>query len=388
MAVPPWIKKIITPKVRQKQLIPIYAPYFSDTEKKYLLDCLENTWISPKGNFVGLFEKAFARYCGSAFALSCSSGTASLFLSLKVLGIKKGDEVILPALTMASSGFAIVYTGAKPVFADVLEDTGNIDPEEITRLITPKTKAIIPVHLYGQPAEMDLISQISGNNRLFVVEDAAEAIGSEYRGKKIGSLSLLSSFSLYINKIVTTGQGGMITTNSEKLYRELKRLNNYYFSQKRHFWHQKIGFNFLMTNLQAAIGMAQIEKIDKILEKKMQIALWYRQFLSSLGEKFFPLKINHDIKTNYWMIAYRLSDKKRNVMDLRRLLAKNGIETRCFFLPLHLQPCFRKKKYQGKFPKAEALAKTGILLPSGPTLRHEDVEKICSLILKYFKSKL
>lgn len=385
MQTPNWIKEIKTPKVNPKNYLSIYSPLLAGNEKKYLNQCLETGWLSPKGDYVARFEKKFADYCGSPYALACASGTSAIYLSLLVLGIKKSNEVIIPTLTMVSTALAVCYTGAKPVFVDSRSDTGNIDVEKIEKAITKKTKAIIPVHLYGNPANMEEIKNLAQKHHLYVIEDAAETIGASYQGKKIGNYSLLTAFSLYINKVVTTGQGGMITVSSRKLYQELKKLNNYYFSPVRHFWHQKIGYNFKLSNLQAAVGLAQMEHIEEILDKKKQISDWYRESLYTLSGYFIPLPQTKNAQTNHWMTAYRLTDPKFNIMKLRRLLAKNGIETRSFFIPLHLQPIFWKKEYEGRFPHAEFLAQTGVLLPSGPTLKQSDVERICSVIHSYFK---
>lgn len=386
MLIPEWIKKIYNPKIKGKNRIPIYSPVFGNNEKKYLVKCIETGWISSKGNYVALFEKNFANYCNSKYAVSCSSGTAALHLSLLASGINRNHEVILPAFTMISTALAVSYTGAKPVFVDCDIETGNIKVKDIKGKITEKTKAIIPVHIYGVPADIDKITEIAKDHSICVIEDAAEAIGSEYNNKKIGNLSSFSIFSLYVNKIVTTGQGGIITTSSKKYYDELKRLNNYYFSPYRHFWHEKIGYNYKMSNLQAAVGCAQMENIDIVLKNKKRIADIYRTQLISLDKYIGPLIIPQNIKSNYWHIAYRVKKEKYDVMKLRTFLGKNGIETRSFFIPLHLQPPYFIKKYQNQFPNSEILAKTGLLLPSSPSLNEKDVKRICRLIKLYFKN--
>lgn len=384
MITPNWIKQIKTPKVRASDRIPIYAPLILDQERTYVNECLTDTWLSSKGQFVTKFEHAFASYCHVPYAVACSSGTAALFLTLKLLQIKKGDEVIIPSYTMISTAFAVTYTGARPVFVDCLPDSGNIDPGQIEKNITPRTKIIIPVHVYGNPCDMNRIQQVAGKYNISVFEDAAEALGSTYRGKKIGSISNYSAFSLYVNKIVTTGEGGMITLTSASLYRKLKRLNNYYFSSKRHFWHEHIGYNMRMSNIQAAIGLGQIQHIEDTLTRKRVIAGWYAKLLRPLRERLAPLPINPDGESNYWHIAYRKTGRTVDIMKLRNYLGENGIETRGFFIPLHLQPPYRRPEYAGKFPNAESLAQAGMLFPSGPTLSRSQVERICTEIIKFF----
>lgn len=386
MYIPERIKKIYNPKIEGKNRIPIYSPIFGEKEKKYLVNCIEKGWISSEGSYISLFEKYIANYCHSKYALSCSSGTAALHLSLLASGINPTHEVILPTFTMMSTALAVTYTGAKPVFVDCDMETGNIKVEDIEDKITKNTKAIIPVHVYGNPADIDKITEIAKKHSLCVIEDAAEAIGSEYKNKKIGNLSPFSIFSLYANKIVTTGHGGIITTSSKKYYEELKRLNNYYFSPHRHFWHEKIGYNYKMTNLQAAVGCAQMENIAVKLKNKKRIANMYESQLISLNKYLMPLTVPKNVKSNYWHIAYRLKEERYDVMKLRTFLGKNGIETRSFFIPLHLQPPYFSKKYLDQFPNSETLAKTGLLLPSSPSLNNKDVKRICNLIKLYFKN--
>jgi perosamine synthetase len=382
----PWLESIYNPVIKKKEIIPIYAPEFTGNEKKYLNNCIDTGWISANGGYVRIFEDEFARYCGSKYAVSVSSGTSALYLALVCLGIKRGDEIIVPSFTMVSTALAVAYIGAKPVFVDCETGTGNINPSEIEKAITKKTKAIIPVHIYGIPAEMDTIQKIADKHSLSVVADAAEAMGAKYKGRMVGSISIISTFSLYVNKIVTSGQGGMITTSSKKLYEELKRLNNYYFSDKKHFWHEKIGYNFKMSNLEAAVGLAQLEKIAQTLTKKKNIYRWYKDELDMLKEIFSTLAIPVNTISNHWHIAYKIVNEKYNVMALRKILGENGIETRSFFIPLHLQPPFYNKNYDGKYLVSEKLVQTGVLLPSSPRLKRQDVARICRVIKSFFKA--
>lgn len=384
MRTPKWIREIYNPDVSSQNHVPVYEPIFTGNEKKYLLNCIDKTWISPKGNYVSLFEKSFSQAVGCKYAIACSSGTAALHLSLLSQGVKFKDEVVVPTFTMISTALAVSYIGAELIFADCDINTGNLDVADIDKYISKKTKAIIPVDIYGCPCNYDELIKFSGERNIVLIEDAAESLGSSYKNIHCGNICDVSAFSLYINKVITTGQGGMITTNSRKTYNELREMNNYYFSPKRHFWHRKIGYNYRLSNLQAAVGLAQIEKIDKILEKKKQLANWYNSFLSALGEFLIPMKIPPFVVSNHWQVAYRVREEKYNVMKLRVKLAGEGIETRSFFIPLHLQPAYFKKEYIGKFPNSEMLAKTGLLLPSGPTITEEKVERICRVIADYF----
>ena len=385
MRIPNWIKRIKTPIINKNRKIPIYAPLITEAEKSYVTACMEDTWLSSKGKFVQQFERAFASYCDVPYAVSCSSGTTALFLALKLMGVKKGDEVIVPTFTMISTAFAVTYTGASPVFADCLPDSGNINPNDIERLITKKTKVVIPVHIYGNPCDMESIMQVANKHKIQILEDAAEALGATYRRKHIGGINDFSAFSLYVNKIVTTGEGGMITLKSPLLYRKLKRMNNYAFSSKRHFWHEHIGYNFRLSNIQAAIGLGQIEHIKDTLKKKQTVAFWYEKCLKPVRDRIISYTINPNGTGNFWHMAYRIPERGVDIIRLRNFLGQNGVETRSAFLPLHLQPVYRKKAYEGHFPHAEQLSQTSILLPSGPTLTKLNVERICRLIIAFFK---
>ena len=277
-----------------------------------------------------------------------------------------------------------VIAGANPVFVDCDPDDGNFNVEKIREKISKRTKAIMPVHIYGNPCSLDLLYSIADKNKINIVEDAAEAFGSEYEGKKIGGTGRSACFSTYINKIITTGEGGMITLPDLKLYKKLKKINNYNFSPIRHFWHSNIGYNFRITNLQAAIGLAQLEKARETVRKKRKIFQIYKNFLKPVVEFFFPLKENYQGSSNFWHVAFRMKEEEYNMTKLRKLLADNGIETRTFFTPLHLQPAYRRPEYYGQFPNSELLAKTGILLPSGANLELKQIEKISRLIVRYF----
>lgn len=385
MIIPKWVTAIKNPKVSKNNFIPIYSPILTGNEKKYVNECLDKGWISSKGSFVTLFEKKFSDYCQSRYALACSSGTAALELALATCKLKPEDEVIVPTFTMISTAFAVSYLGSQIKFADCSLDTGNIDIRNIESSYSNYTKVIMPVDIYGCPCNFEEIYKFANEKNIVVVEDAAEAFGSEYKNRKIGNISDLTAFSTYINKTVTTGQGGVVTTSSKSVYDELHKLNNYYFSSTRHFWHKKIGYNFRLSSLQAAVGLAQLEYVDKILEKKRKIAELYSQLLKPVCEYLFSLTVPNGCRSNYWQVAYRLKKEKFDLMKLRVKLGQEGIETRSFFIPLHLQPPYYKPEYVGKFPNSELLAKTGFLLPSSPTLSHDQVQRICKVVINYFK---
>ena len=364
-------------------MIPVSEPFIDNKELQYISEAIKSGWISSKGKFVDKFEEKFAQYCGAKYAVTASSGTAALHLTLLSLGVKPGDEIIIPTFTMIATAFAVVYCGAKPILVDAESETFNIDPKKIEAKITKKTKAIIVVHLYGQPCEMDPILKIAKKHRLAVIEDAAEAHGAEYKGKKVGNLGEAGCFSFYGNKIITTGEGGMIVTNNKKLAERAKILKNMAFGQGVHkFEHLAIGYNYRFTNIQAAIGLAQLERIKKIIALKRKIANQYQKNLSRIKEIVLPVKKNWG-ESVYWMYAIMLTKEfgiSRN--KLIDLLAGKGIETRPFFVPIHLQPVFKKQGLfrNEKYPVAEKISQAGLYLPYSPRLKLKGIEFISSTI--------
>lgn len=262
--------------------IPIYKPSITGNEKKYVNECLDSTWISSKGKFVNEFEARFCEYTNVKYATTVSNGTVALHLALLALGIGSGDEVIVPTLTYIASVNAIAYTGAIPVFADSREDTWQVDPEDVRRKITSKTRAIMAVHLYGHPCDMDKIMTIAKEHGLFVIEDCAEAFGTLYKGKHVGSFSDISTYSFFGNKTITTGEGGIVVTNDETLFDRAVHFKGQGLAKHREYWHDVIGYNYRMTNICAAIGLAQLEQAKEFIEKKRQIATWYKDNLKNL----------------------------------------------------------------------------------------------------------
>lgn len=359
--------------------IPVYKPSLDGNELKYLQDCLKSTWISSKGKYLSEFEKKFANNIGVKYATATSNGTAALHLALLALGIGQGDEVIVPTLTYVASVNAIRYTGATPVFVDSLEGTWQMNPEEIQYKITPRTRAIMAVHLYGYPCNMDAISSITRKHRLLLVEDCAEAIGAQYKNCPVGNFGHIAAFSFYGNKTITTGEGGMVVTSDSSLYERVVLYKSQGVDQERQYWHNVVGYNYRMTNLCAAIGLAQLEQIDTFIEQKRHLAQWYRE-----GLKGLPVQLQQEEKDffhSYWMCSIIVPHQSQRD-HLLNYLYERGIEARPFFCPIHLMPMY--KSQDEHYPIAEALSARGINLPSWPGLSKEQVGEICSEINLFF----
>jgi perosamine synthetase len=359
--------------------IHVCEPTLIGNERKYVLDCLDTNWISSRGRFVEEFEDGFSSYCGVRFGITTNSGTTALHLALATLGLGEGDEVIIPSFTMISTANAANYLGAKLVLVDVEPRTWNIDPDKIEEKITAKTKAIIPIHTYGHPAAMDRILDIAGKHGCAVVEDAAEAHGAEYHGRKVGSFGIISSFSFYANKIITTGEGGMVVTDDEGLAERARTLRNYGFTQERHFWHKVMGFSYRLTNLQAAIGLGQLEKIEELVSARIDHARLYDSLLGEIPGISTPPR-SENIRSVYWMYGILVEDEFGVSRDeLRQKLADKGIETRSFFIPIHLQPIY-SHLYSDQYPVSEKLGSRGFYLPSSSGLKPEQIEYIVEAI--------
>jgi perosamine synthetase len=358
--------------------IPVYQPLLANNEKKYVNECLDSTWISSKGKFIAEFENKFAEYVGIDHATSICNGTVALHLALISLGIGAGDEVIVPSFTYIASVNAITYTGATPIFVDSLEDTWQMNPEDVEKKITPNTRAIIAVHIYGHPCDMDSLTEIAKQHDLFIVEDCAEAFGSLYKGKHVGTFGDIATFSFFGNKTITTGEGGMIITNDETLFDRSKHFKGQGLAKHRIYWHDVIGYNYRMTNICAAIGLAQLERADETIEKKRLIAQWYKEDLKDLPIKFQEER--GDVKHSYWMVSILLENTNRRE-ELIKILADKGIETRPLFYPVHTMPMY-SQKFQ-RHPVAESLGWRGLNLPSWPGLKQEQVSYISRIISKF-----
>jgi len=363
--------------------IPVCEPVLGREELKNVADCLKTNWISSKGKYIQEFEKGFAKFCNAKYAIATTSGTTALHLALASLGISKGDEVILPTFTMAATVFSVLYTQAKPVLADIELDTFNINPAEIEKKITKRTKAILIVHLYGHPCEMGPIMDIAKNNKLFLIEDAAESHGAEHMGRKVGTFGDISAFSFYANKIITTGEGGMVVTNNKTLAKRAKILKDMAFDPEKRFLHLETGFNYRMTNIQAAIGLAQLKKINDYINRRRHNAFLYNQLLENIAGIVLPTERLRS-KNVYWMYAILLNKKFGFSRDeLRKHLMQRGIETRDFFIPMHRQPFFKKlgiSSIRESFPIADDISSRGLYLPSGTGLKVNDIQYIAKQI--------
>lgn len=362
--------------------IPVYQPSLTGNEKKYVNECLDSTWISSKGRFIGEFETKFAAYTGVRYAASVCNGTVALHLALVALGVGPGDEVIVPTLTYISSVNAIAYTGATPVFVDSLENTWQIDPDDVRRKITPRTRAIMVVHLYGHPCDMDPMVAIAREYGLFMVEDCAEAFGSLYKGRHVGCFGDIATYSFFGNKTITTGEGGMVVTNDDTLYDRVYHFRGQGLAKHRQYWHDVIGFNYRMTNICAAIGLAQLERAEDFLAKKRQIAERYAERLNGV-----PVTLHQEVgavRHSYWMCSLLVDDPQKRD-PLREMLENEGIETRPLFYPVHTMPMYASK-FQ-RHPVAESIAWRGINLPSWPDMEIEQLDLICECISKFYLEK-
>jgi perosamine synthetase len=357
-------------------MIPVCEPLLLGKELEYVTDCLRTNWISSVGKYVTEFEQRFAEYCGCRYGISTTSGTTALHLALASLGIGKEDEVIVPSFTMAASVFAIIYTGAKPVLVDSEPDTWNMDVTKLEEKITTRTRAIMPVHIYGHPCDMEPIMEIANKHRLYVVEDAAEAHGAEYKGRNVGGIGHIGCFSFYANKIITTGEGGMMLTNDGRVAEKARRLKDQAYSPERRFLHTDVGFNYRMTNIQAAIGLAQLENIEQFIDRRRRNAFLYNQALKDIPGIVLPPE-KKGAKNVYWMYCI-LIEKDSGISrdEFMRRLKDKGVDTRTFFIPMHQQPAFLNRGlFKGEsYPVAEELSKKGLYLPSGSGLTEGEIE--------------
>ncbi len=364
-------------------MIPVCKPWLPGKEKEYVNDALNTNWISSSGDYINKFEASFSRFCGTEYGVCCTNGLAALHLACAAIGLKKGDEVIVPTFTMAASVNAIIFTGAKPVLVDCDKDTYCIDVNKIEEKITQNTKAIMPVHIYGHMCEMNKIMELAKRYNLYVIEDAAEAHGAEYYEKKAGSIGDIGCFSFYANKILTTGEGGMCVTNNKKFADEMRKLRNHAFEVPR-FVHKKVGFNYRLTNLQAAIGVAQTENVEMLVESRRNIGLKYNNLLKGTEGLILP-KEKENIKNVYWMYGVVLEDNiKLTKKEVMEQLKERGIDTRSFFITMHEQPMYLNKTIEnapdcsGKFPVADKISRRGFYLPSSSNLSDEEMIYICN----------
>jgi len=372
----------MTPATSQRLSIPVNEPVLGKNELVYVREAVETGWISSDGLFVGEFERGFAAFCGRRHGVAVCNGSAALEVATAAVNLQPGDEVILPSFTIIACAAAILERGAIPVLVDSDRETWNMDVRQIAERITPRTRAIMPVHIYGHPVDMDPLLELARAHGLMVIEDAAEVHGAEYKGRRCGSMGDVSTFSFYANKIVTTGEGGMLVTDDDALAERCRLHRNLCFQGPRRFVHQELGRNFRMTNLQAAVGVAQMERIDQSIVKKRWIGQSYTERLQGIPGLLLPIE-RPWAKHVYWVYGLVLDDTVPfDAAEFARRLAERGVQTRPFFWPMHEQPVFRQMGLFGNelYPVAERLARRGLYLPSGMALTEDQLVYVCDAV--------
>ena len=365
---------------------PIMQPLLNGNELAYVSDCIKTGWISSQGAYVRRFEKEFADYCGATYAVAVSNGTVALHLALVALGINEGDEVLVPDLTFAASINSIICAGAIPVIIDVDKTTWTISIEDIEKNINSKTKAIMPVHLYGHPCHMDEIMTIAKKHNLLVIEDAAEAIGTKYKHKHVGVFGDASTFSFFGNKTITTGEGGMVFFKDKEAYEKAVVLRDHGMSKTKKYWHDYVGYNYRMTNLQAAIGCAQMERIDEFVIEKRKLADFYNQLLAETDFFILPPQESWSIN-GYWLYTAILKENSTITRDeFMSKMLKNGVETRPVFYPLHEMPPYKNYPTKSTFEKSKFISKQGISFPSSVNITDAELNNIRSAFQVIFDS--
>jgi len=367
---------------KQYHQIPLVKPVFDGNELEYVTDCIKTGWISSQGQYVARFEEKFGEYIESENTLAVSNGTVALHLALVTLGIGPGDEVIVPDLTFASPVNAVLYVGATPVIVDVDSLTMAIDASLVESAITPRTRAIIPVHLYGHPVEMTKIMYLAKMHNLLVIEDCAEALGSKYLGLHVGNFGDAATFSFFGNKTITTGEGGMLAFKSRASCNRAKMLRDHGMSPEKRYWHNEIGYNYRLTNIQAAIGLAQMEKIEFFVERKRWIAAQYNKRLNSIPFLQLPVELEEAINS-YWMytivLLSGLAQRRNEVIESFR---QNGIESRPVFYPIHRMPPYEGYvKKEDSYKVSNALSNGGINLPSSVYTNEVEIQRVCDILL-------
>ncbi len=369
-----------------QEFIPVNTPLLNGNEKRYLSECIDTGWISSEGPFVKQFEEKFAQKIGKKYGIAVCNGTAALDVSILALGIGPGDEVILPTFTIISCASAIVRAGAKPVLVDSDPQTWNMNVDKIEEKITHKTKAIMVVHIYGLPVDIDPIVELSKKYGLKIIEDNSEEIGQTYKGKMLGSIGDLNTFSFYSNKHITTGEGGMLVTDDEDLVNRCKSLRNLCFKPERRFVHDEMGFNYRLTNIQAALGLAQLESLDYFVNTKRGTGRKYNDLLK-LKDVELPLAKTDYAENIYWVFGLVLGDSiDMDAQEAMKKIETLGIGTRPFFYPMHEQPVFKKMGlFEGeKYPVAERLARKGFYIPGGTGITDEQIKIVADKLNTFF----
>lgn len=370
-----------------KKRIPVCEPFIGGRELEYVTEAIRTGWISSSGKYVTAFEEQFSKYCGARYGIAVCNGTVAIHLALVTLEVGAGDEVIIPDFTMIATATAVAYTGAIPVFVDADPYSWNIDPKKIEAKITSRTKAIMPVSIFGNPCDMDKIYDIAKQHNLHVIEDAAESHGAEYKGKKTGALADITAFSFFANKNLTTGEGGMVVTDDEKLADRCRYFKNLCFplSTSRNYIHEDIGFNYRMSNLHAAIGLAQVEKADEYRAMRVRNAGLYKKYLKDVPGIVFQSDVSEGTNV-HWMNAILIEPQKFGCSrdKLVQYLNVNGIETRLLFVGMHKQPCLKKIgcNCDDAYPVTDNLSLNGLYLPSANNLSEDDISYVCKKILE------
>ena len=364
------------------KIIPVFTPYLAPSAKQNLLDCIESGWISSGGVFVNQFEKAWANKCNVEFGIAVNSGTSALEIAVRALELDQDAEIILPSYTIISCASAILNAGCTISLVDVDPDTWCLNIDQVKDKITNKTQAIMPVHMFGHPANMSEIMTLARSHSLKIIEDAAEAHGALVDGRVVGGIGDMGCFSFYANKIITTGEGGMVVTDNDVLAQRLYSYRNLCFNSERRFLHHKIGHSYRMTNMQGAIGLSQIDHLDKTIAAKRNLAKKYTAALKNIDEISLPIEKNYATNV-FWMYGIVLSDNiKLDAESLAKRLRTKGIDTRPFFLGMHEQPVLKQRGLfvNEKYPITEKLSRKGLYLPSGTNLSHKEIERVCNAI--------
>ena len=372
-------------------MIPVNEPALGEREMAYVTECVRTGWVSSAGRFINEFEGRWAAYCGRRYGIAVSNGTVALQLAVACSGLEPGDEVIMPTFTIISCALAVIYNGGVPVLVDSNPKTWCMNASAIEEKITRRTRAIMPVHIYGHPVDMDPVMNLAETHGLAIIEDAAEVHGAEYLSgrntnhsawRRCGSFGTLSCFSFYANKLITTGEGGMVLTDDKILAEKAQSLRNLCFQPNRRFYHEELGFNFRLTNLQAALGVAQIERMDEIVSRKRGMGAEYSRRLKSIKGLQLPVE-EHWARNVYWMYGTVLSEEVgMDAVQFAQRLKERGIDTRPFFLGMHEQPVLRKRGlfHNEHYPVAERLARRGLYLPSGLSLTDKQLQQVCDAV--------
>jgi perosamine synthetase len=372
-------------------MIPVNEPLLGERELEYVAECVRTGWVSSSGKFINEFEERWAAYCGRRYGVAVSNGTVALQVAVRCLELKPGDEVIMPTFTILSCALAVIYNGGIPCLVDSDPRTWCMDVHQVEEKITARTRAIMPVHIYGHPVDMDPLVDLADKYGLAIIEDAAEAHGAEYlvgrygsqpSWRRCGSFGTLSCFSFYANKLITTGEGGMVLTDDPQMAEKACSLRNLCFQSKRRFYHEDLGFNFRLTNLQAALGLAQLERMDEIVARKRWIGQEYTRHLKDVHGLQLPVE-EPWARSVYWMYGIALSEATGMDADQLALrLRERGIETRPFFLGMHKQPVFHRRGLflNEQYPGAERLARQGLYVPSGLGLTKEQLTQVCNAV--------